>query len=38
MSEERKYCRIPYTVLDGMWELDLEEDELQAVVRIIQAL
>lgn len=38
MSEETKYCRVPYSVLDGIWELDPEEEELGAVLRIIQAL
>ena len=38
MSEERKLCRVPNSVLDNMWALDLDDDELRAVLRIIQAL
>lgn len=36
--EEKKYCRVPNSVLDNMWNLDLEGDEVKVVLRIIQAL
>ena len=36
--EKKKYCRVPNSVLDNMWNLDLEGDEVKVVLRIIQAL
>ena len=33
-----KYCRVPNSVLDNMWALDFDDDELRVVLRIIQAL